>query len=113
MIRAVFRRAQSTGNWISVSINGHAGSGPAGSDIVCAAVSVLAENLEASLRYLLHMDESMRVQKGSGQHSIELLSNVEDPGVQLLFASFDLGLQVLARQHPRKIVVDQYEKESG
>lgn len=32
-----------------ITIRGHAGYGPAGSDIVCAAVSILAETLGAGL----------------------------------------------------------------
>ena len=49
MIRIVYRRDEH-----SVRIRGHAGSGEAGHDLVCAAVSILAYTLAS---YVVNMEE--------------------------------------------------------
>ena len=42
-------RIKWTGDPLEVSVSGHAGYGPKGSDIVCAAVSMLSQSLAAAL----------------------------------------------------------------
>ena len=42
-------RIKWTGDTLEVSVSGHAGYGPKGSDIVCAAVSMLSQSLAAAL----------------------------------------------------------------
>ncbi len=64
MIRIVYRRDEH-----SVRIRGHAGSGEAGHDLVCAAVSILAYTLAA---FVLRMEEI-----GSAAHSTAALRSGE------------------------------------
>lgn len=64
MIRIVYRRDEH-----SVRIRGHAGSGEAGHDLVCAAVSILAYTLSA---FVLRMEEI-----GSATHSTAALRSGE------------------------------------
>ena len=64
MIRIVYRRDEH-----SVRIRGHAGSGEAGHDLVCAAVSILAYTLAA---FVLRIEEI-----GSATHSTAALRSGE------------------------------------
>lgn len=98
MIKASFAR-RSSGDFESVELSGHAGSGEYGFDIVCAAASTLAINLVNSLESLagcsVHVDLN---DKDGGYMRIDLsqTNKLSDPKVQLLFASFLLGMTNLA-----------------
>ena len=93
-----------------LEISGHAQAGPRGSDIVCAAVSVLAENLEDSLQTLL--GKKPRAEKSPGYHCITLRDSQPDGAAALLFAATALGLRRLAAQYPERIVLDAEKAES-
>lgn len=77
---------------------GHAGLSAAGSDILCAAVSVLMENLEQSLDLLLNVQNQGR--KKQGYHSIKLGVREQSAQTGLLMASTVLGMQTLVLQYP-------------
>ena len=93
-------------------MTGHAGLGEPGTDILCAAVSVLTENLDASLRLLLGVEVTGEKDKGLFDINIARMENAETEKakqVDLLFASTILGLQALQEQYPDQI---EYEEST-
>jgi uncharacterized protein YsxB (DUF464 family) len=102
VIRVVFQTTDA-GRPRGLEVNGHAGLSEAGSDIVCAAVSVLAENLVAGLRALLK--QAPEVVTGNGR--LECRMDTADLSYEsdLLFASTMLGLKAVARQYPERVII--------
>ena len=84
-----------------LEISGHAGLGRAGTDILCAAVSVLGENLGAGIKHLL--GKKPVTEEGEGFYSIHLINGEIDSRTELLFSSAILGLQTLSEQYPERI----------
>ena len=92
-----------------MEVEGHAGLGEPGSDILCAAVSALTENLGLSLKYLLNIP--VEIEEREGYYRIKL-SGAAAPDTEkidkadLLFSSVLLGLGRLAEQHPDRIKIE-------
>lgn len=80
---------------------GHAELSGAGTDILCAALSVLAENLGSSLKELLGLP--LEIRKGSGLYSFSLEQRQRSQKSDLLFSSALLGFRVLQNQYPDRI----------
>jgi len=97
------------GSFVGLEVNGHAGLAEAGEDILCAAVSVLTENLGGSLELLLGLKG--RTTKGNGYYKIELKEGDLDRDVALLFSSTHLGLAVLREQYPDRIELETRQME--
>jgi uncharacterized protein YsxB (DUF464 family) len=68
---------------------------------ICSAVSILTENLEASLDLLLQ--RPARVVKTEGFFELQAR---DDPETRLLIASVLLGLRTIAKNHPNSVQVD-------
>ena len=78
----------------SLAIHGHAGAGPRGADIVCAAVSILAETLAASLP-----PEDSVLEPGRAEFRFS-------PGNPA--AAFTLrGLELLAKNRPDAVFISK------
>lgn len=84
-----------------VLVEGHAGLGKRGTDIVCAAVSVLSETLGNSLYGLLDL-ECVREQK-SGFYEIVLESEQVCKESDLLISAFIIGIQSITEQFPDRV----------
>jgi uncharacterized protein len=85
-------------------LTGHAGLEKKGADILCAAVSVLSENLGESLQQLLKVDA--QVKKDDGFYSVKIKSDQVSRQTELLFSSVLLGMQVLQKQYPERIYIN-------
>lgn len=93
------------GEFVSgLEVSGHAGLSEPGTDPLCAAVSVLAENLAASIDTLIGAE--MEREGRSGYFRMRIREKPENPGVQLLFASALLGFSVLEGQYPERIRIE-------
>ena len=79
-----------------ISINGHAGYAEAGKDIVCAAVSTLAQTLIASIEELTQDTISYDIQPGAVNIKLGNLSERS----KLLVNSFFVGVQMVADNYP-------------
>lgn len=88
-----------------LQIEGHAGLAQAGQDVVCAAVSVLADNLAASLRELARVRPDLRLEKGFYRLELDLPAQTYD--TDLLFASALLGLKAIAREYPGRVLIEE------
>ena len=88
---------------IGLEVSGHSGLSARGSDILCAAVSVLAENLGAGIQFIL--GKHAVIKEDDGFYSIHLTGEDLDSGTDLLFSSAILGLQNLSGQYPERIKI--------
>lgn len=101
---------------MSMEISGHAGGGPHGADIICAAISALEQTL---LRALTDMDRQGDGRLVGGRH--------DTPGeVRMRFipkawarfrtrSFFDftmLGMRMIAEQYPENVHIEE-ENEDG
>jgi uncharacterized protein YsxB (DUF464 family) len=101
MITVVLWR-YSNGNIGGFAVDGHAAYAPKGQDIVCAAVSVLAQG--AVLGLTEHVGLKPEVEIGEGHLRCMLSSgNAADPAVQAILATLLLALQDIAAQYPGRI----------
>lgn len=82
-------------SWGRIEIDGHAGYAESGMDIVCAAVSVLAQNLISSLEGLT--EDAFESQAGRGHINIEF-GNLSEQG-SLLVDSFFIGICAVANAY--------------
>lgn len=93
---------QYSGTSISgLEVTGHADLSAAGTDILCAAVSVLSENLGSSLALLLKIP--VDIEKRKGFYSVRVEQSKLSAGTDLLFHSALLGLRVLSEQFPNRL----------
>ncbi|WP_067923748.1 ribosomal-processing cysteine protease Prp [Alicyclobacillus shizuokensis] len=102
MIRVVVGR-DFTGKIERVEIHGHANFGDPGTDIVCAAVSVLSRNTVSSIRELLGVD--IRVKSRPGYLQVDLPPLLQSDQVQLLLRCLLHGLENLAMEFPENVQV--------
>ena len=85
-----------------IYISGHAGYAKAGSDIVCAAISTLAQNLILSIEELTQDRIKYDIQPAMVDIQFKELS-VEG---KLLVDSFFIGAQDIAKQYPKHVRID-------
>lgn len=79
-----------------IMISGHAGYAPAGSDIVCAGVTALTQELIRSMEGLT--DDRIETDIGSGMASIQY-GDLSEKG-KLLIDSFFIGICMIAEEFP-------------
>lgn len=91
-------------------ISGHAGYAEAGEDIVCAAVSALAQTTAIGLTEVLGLAPQIRIDEDAGAMSL-ILSTPED-GAQILLKTLLAGLRAIERQYPRHIrIIDRERRQ--
>ena len=97
MIRVTFRtRREQT---VGFCISGHAGSAPAGEDIVCAAVSSAAYMTANTVTDVLHIPAAVTVEDGR----MELTVEGDAEPCQAVFAGFRLHIKALQEQYPDRV----------
>ncbi|NBJ00404.1 ribosomal-processing cysteine protease Prp [Lachnospiraceae bacterium] len=79
-----------------IMISGHAGYAPTGSDIVCAGVTALTQELIRSMEGLT--DDRIETDIGSGMASIQY-GDLSEKG-RLLIDSFFIGICMIAEKFP-------------
>jgi len=79
-----------------IMISGHAGYAPTGSDIVCAGVTALTQELIRSMEGLT--DDRIETDIGSGIASIQY-GDLSEKG-KLLIDSFFIGICMIAKEFP-------------
>lgn len=84
----------------SLSIDGHAGYAEAGKDIVCAAVSVLAQNLIGSIEALT--EDKIQCQIETGHINIKY-GDLSEQG-KLLVDSFFIGVSAVSAAYGQNYV---------
>ena len=99
MIRVRIER-DSTGRIQGFEAKGHAGAGPRGNDIVCAAVSVLTDSVFLGLDR--HLKREMEWDADSGDISVRL-KDAPDELTEAILATLVLGLTEIQKIYPDKL----------
>ena len=95
------------GGAVGFSMEGHAGMGEAGQDIVCAAVSSAAYLVVNTLTGVCRVTPlSLRVEEGRMFFRVE---PKDEPRCRDLLAGFKLHLQALEEQYPQAVRVAYME----
>ena len=87
-----------------ITINGHANYAPHGKDIVCAAVSTLAEVFIASVEELT--PDTIQYAVTAGNVVIKYGSLTEK--AQTLLSSFFIGLEMIAKAYPANVQMSKH-----
>lgn len=91
---------QNDGKIIGLSIEGHAGAGAYGQDIVCAGISALAQSVILGLAKHLHRDINYDVKPG--YLSVALKEKADDL-TEAVFAVAVLGFTEIEKSNPKNV----------
>ena len=101
MIEVIYYREKNR-----VSISGHAFSGEAGHDLVCAGVSALAYTIAANVGNMEEMgqaeDVKIKLEKGSGTVRCKAVDGCEAV-VRRIFEAVCVGFELLSANFPKNI----------
>ena len=101
MIRVTYYR-----QYNRVTVEGHAGAGPEGHDLVCAAVSAIALTLAGNVSYMesqeaVH-DVTIRLEEGNAEIQCAPYRRYKD-SAQQIFRAICVGFELLATKYPDHI----------
>lgn len=101
MIKVIYYR-----DYSRVTVEGHAGAGPEGHDLVCAAVSAIALTLAGNVSYMeaqeaVH-DVVIRLDEGSAEIQCTPYRRYKD-SAQQIFRAVCFGFELLATKYPEHI----------
>lgn len=101
MIRVIYHRL-----FNRVTVEGHAGSGPEGHDLVCAAVSALMLTLAGNVSYMKAQDavygEIIKLEEGNAEIQCTPYRRYKD-SVEQIFRSICVGFELLNTKYPENI----------
>lgn len=89
-----------------VTVEGHAGSGPEGHDLVCAAVSALAATLAGNVEHMEEMGavRDMTIELREGLAEIQCTPHRRyTHSVSLIYRAICVGFELLATKYPENI----------
>lgn len=92
-----------------VTVEGHAGSGPEGHDLVCASVSSLALTLAGNVAYMKTQDavygEIIKLEEGNAEIQCTPYRRYRD-SVEQIYRAICVGFELLATKYPENISYD-------
>ena len=101
MIRVTYYR-----QYNRVTVEGHAGSGPKGHDLICAAVSALALTLAGNVSYMETQEAVYgvvtKLEEGNAEIQCTPYRRYKDSVAQI-FRSICVGFELLATKYPENI----------
>lgn len=101
MIRVIYHRQHNR-----VTVEGHAGSGPEGHDLVCSAVSALALTLAGNVKYMEAQeavyDVVTNLNEGKAEIQCTPYRRYKD-SAQQIFRAICVGFELLATKYPKNI----------
>ncbi len=101
MIKVVYHKGYNR-----LTVTGHAYSGEAGHDIVCASASILAYTLAVNVETLVEAENAreptIRLDEGNAEVSCKAIRRYKDV-VKLIFSAICSGFALLANQYPDNI----------
>ncbi|CEP67039.1 Protein of unknown function DUF464 [Moorella glycerini] len=106
MIRVVFWQGTG-GTFTGFTVTGHAGYRPKGEDIVCAAVSALAQTAVLSLKE--HLEEEPGVSIQDGVLDCRLPAGLSPAGqekARVILKTIELGLKAIASDYRQYVAVE-------
>ncbi|MFZ5974337.1 MAG: ribosomal-processing cysteine protease Prp [Bacillota bacterium] len=103
----IFRDAQGITGF---EISGHAGYDEEGSDIVCSAVSAVAQTMVIGLKETLLLEAQVHMEDGKLSCMLPgLLAKQARVNASILFETMRLGLNNIAEQYPEHVQVIEKE----
>ena len=101
MIHVIYHR-----KYNRVTVEGHAGSGPEGHDLVCAAVSALALTLAGNVAYMQAQeavyDVTTKLAEGNAEIQCTPYRRYRN-SVEQIYRSICVGFELLATKYPSNI----------
>jgi uncharacterized protein YsxB (DUF464 family) len=101
MIHVIYHR-----RYNRVTVNGHAGCGPEGHDLVCASVSSLVLTLAGNVAYMdaqeAVWDVVTKLEEGNAEIQCTPYRRYKD-SVEQIFRSICVGFELLATKYPENI----------
>lgn len=92
-----------------VTVEGHAGSGPEGHDLVCSAVSALALTLAGNVSYMETQEAVKNVvinlKEGNAEIQCNPYRRYKD-SVEQIYRAICVGFELLATKYPENIFYD-------
>lgn len=89
-----------------VTVEGHAGAGPVGHDLVCAAVSAIALTLAGNVSYMESQDAVhgviIKLEEGNAEIQCTPYRRYRD-SVEQIFRAISVGFELLATKYPVNI----------
>ncbi len=102
-------RKNHEGDYKGFLLNGHAGSGEYGKDIVCAAISILSINTINSLEKFTDDTFTCNTDKNDGHIEVVFLNKISPEG-ELLMKSFELGIDSVFKQYGKEFLNIKFEE---
>jgi uncharacterized protein YsxB (DUF464 family) len=97
------------GQYNRVTIEGHAGSGPEGHDLVCSAVSALALTLAGNVSYMEAQEAVygviINLKEGNAEIQCNPYRRYKD-SVKQIYRAICVGFELLATKYPENISYD-------
>ncbi len=109
MVRIKIQTGQSHSDYRGFSCLGHAGFGENGTDIVCAAVSMLVINTINAIDQLTEDAFTLESREEDGMISVRFPEELSGKG-QLLMDAMVLGLSETAKEYGKKFIRVLYEE---
>ena len=101
MINAIYYR-----QYNRLTVEGHAGAGPEGHDLVCASASTLALTLAGNVKYMEAQDAVhsviIKLEEGNAEIQCTPYRRYKD-SVQQIFRAICVGYELLATKYPENI----------
>jgi uncharacterized protein YsxB (DUF464 family) len=92
-----------------VTVKGHAGSGPEGHDLVCAAASALALTLAGNVSYMQAQEAvhgvAINLNEGDAEIQCTAYRRYRDSVAQV-YRAICVGFELLATKHPENITYE-------
>lgn len=92
-----------------VTVEGHAGSGPEGHDLVCSAVSALTLTLAGNISFMKAQDavysEILKLEEGNAEIQCTPYRRYRE-SVEQIFRAICVGFELLSTKYPENIIYD-------
>lgn len=100
---------QHAGSMIGFLVNGHADYAPHGQDIVCAAVSALAQGAVLGLTDVVGLSPQVAMDEDSGTLSCHLPSDITTQQAEashIILQTFAVSVRSIEQAHPQHIQIE-------
>ena len=94
---------------VAYKVDGHAGYGEEGNDIVCSAVSMITQAPIYGLKYHLKCEFEQKVDQENGAFSISLRCEPNEV-TQGIFVTMLYGLQSIERQYSKYVRIKEHRR---
>ena len=96
------------GSGVGFSVQGHAGRAAKGSDVVCAAISAIAQTAVAAITRVAGVSQDVTQREGVLETSVHVAGLGPEAlrDLQVIVRTMMIGLDEVRRLHPESITID-------